>query len=60
MVQPTIKKLEYIVELKRVIRRKFTIGQGDGWVKADGETIYTAKDLKVGLFQAEDATPAGA
>ena len=43
-----------------MIRRKFTLRTGDGWVKADGETIYTAKDLKVGLFQAGDAAPAGA
>ena len=60
MVLPTMKKLEYIVELKRVIRRKFTLGTGDGWLKADGETIYTAKDLRVGLFQAGDAAPAQA
>ena len=38
MVEPTVKKLEYIVELRRVIRRKFTLGTGDGWLKADGET----------------------
>src|SRR5213594_1291677 len=43
MVLPTMKKLEYIVELKRVNRRKFTLGTGDGWLKADGDTIYTAK-----------------
>jgi 3-hydroxyacyl-[acyl-carrier protein] dehydratase/trans-2-decenoyl-[acyl-carrier protein] isomerase len=55
-----MKKLEYIVELKRVIRRKFTLGTGDGWLKADGETIYTAKDLRVGLFQADEAEAAGA
>jgi 3-hydroxyacyl-[acyl-carrier protein] dehydratase/trans-2-decenoyl-[acyl-carrier protein] isomerase len=60
MVLPTMKKLEYIVELRRVIRRKFTLGTGDGWLKADGETIYTAKDLKVGLFQADDAASAEA
>ena len=60
MVLPTMRKVEYIVELRRVIRRKFTLGTGDGWVKADGETIYTAKDLRVGLFQADEAAPAGA
>jgi 3-hydroxyacyl-[acyl-carrier protein] dehydratase/trans-2-decenoyl-[acyl-carrier protein] isomerase len=58
MVLPTMRKLEYIVELKRVIRRKFTLGTGDGWLKADGETIYTAKDLRVGLFQAGETAPA--
>ena len=60
MVLPTMKKLKYIVELKRVIRRKFTLGTGDGWLKADGDTIYTAKDLRVGLFQAGEEAPAGA
>jgi 3-hydroxyacyl-[acyl-carrier protein] dehydratase / trans-2-decenoyl-[acyl-carrier protein] isomerase len=59
MVVPTMRKLEYIVELKRVIRRKFTLGMADGWLKADGEIIYTAKDLKVGLFRAGEAAPAG-
>ena len=59
-VLPTMRKLEYIVELKRVIRRKFTLGTGDGWLKADGDTIYTAKDLRVGLFQAGESAPAGA
>lgn len=58
MVLPTVKKLEYTVELTRVIRRKFTLGTGDGVVKADGETIYSAKDLKVGLFQADETAPA--
>ena len=61
MVVPSVEKLEYIVDLKRIIRRKFTLGVGDGTLKADGETIYTAKDLRVGLFAdgSEDA-PASA
>ncbi len=50
MVLPTVSKVEYLVDLKRVIRRKLTLGIGDGAVKADGEVIYTAKDLRVGLF----------
>lgn len=50
MVEPTVSKVEYVVELKRVIRRKFTLGVGDGVLKADGEPIYSAKDLRVGLF----------
>ena len=53
MVVPSVEKLEYIVDLKRIIRRKFTLGVGDGTLKADGETIYTAKDLRVGLFAAD-------
>ena len=50
MVVPSVKQLEYIVDLKRVIRRKLTLGVGDGYLWADGTLIYTAKDLRVGLF----------
>ena len=61
MVLPSVKKLEYIVDLKRVIQRKLVLGTGDGELRADGEPIYAAKDLRVGLFTAETAaTPAGA
>lgn len=49
MVTPAIRKVEYIVDLKRVIRRKLTIGIGDGVMKADGEAFYQAKDLRVVL-----------
>ncbi len=60
MVEPTVKKVEYVVDLSRVIRRKFTLGVANGLLKADGETIYTARDLRVGLFQEESAEAAGA
>ena len=60
MVTPAIKKLEYIVDLKRVIRRKLTLGIADGLVKADGDTIYIAKDLRVGLFEANSGQSAAA
>jgi 3-hydroxyacyl-[acyl-carrier protein] dehydratase/trans-2-decenoyl-[acyl-carrier protein] isomerase len=53
MVTPAVKKLEYFVDLKRVIRRKLTLGIGDGLLKADGNIIYIAKDLRVGLFDAD-------
>ena len=36
MVVPTVTRLEYIVDLKRVIRRKLVLGIGDGTLKADG------------------------
>jgi 3-hydroxyacyl-[acyl-carrier protein] dehydratase/trans-2-decenoyl-[acyl-carrier protein] isomerase len=51
MVTPSIKKVTYIVDLKRIILRKLNLGVADGMLQADGETIYTATDLKVGLFQ---------
>ncbi len=56
MVTPDVKHIEYGVDLKRVMRSRLVLGIGDGWLKADGETIYKAKDLKVGLFK-DAATP---
>ena len=53
MVEPTVSRVEYVVDLKRVIRRRLTLGIGDGVLKADGEPIYAANDLRVGLFEAE-------
>lgn len=50
MVLPGVRKVEYVVNLKRVILRKLNLGIADGLLKADGETIYTASDLRVGLF----------
>lgn len=50
MVLPTVKHVEYIVDLKRVILRRLKLGIADGTLKADGQIIYQATDLKVGLF----------
>ncbi len=54
MVLPDVKRVEYIVDLKRVILRKLKLAIADGALKADGEVIYTASDLRVGLFESED------
>ena len=59
MVLPSTKLVEYGVDLKRVVRRKLTLGIGDGWLKVDGEKIYSASDLRVGLFKDEPAPAAG-
>ena len=50
-VLPTAKKVTYRIHLKRVINRKLIMGVADGEVEVDGRVIYTATDLKVGLFQ---------
>jgi 3-hydroxyacyl-[acyl-carrier protein] dehydratase/trans-2-decenoyl-[acyl-carrier protein] isomerase len=49
-VLPTAKKVTYTITFKRVIKRKLFMGIADGTVAVDGKVIYTAKDLKVGLF----------
>ena len=50
-VTPAIKKVTYKVDMKRVINRRLVMGVGDGVLEADGNPIYTAADLRVGLSQ---------
>ncbi|QJR82620.1 bifunctional 3-hydroxydecanoyl-ACP dehydratase/trans-2-decenoyl-ACP isomerase [Alteromonas pelagimontana] len=50
-ILPTAKKVTYKLTMKRVVKRKLYMGLADGSVEVDGRQIYTAKDLKVGLFQ---------
>ncbi|HTK13629.1 MAG TPA: 3-hydroxyacyl-[acyl-carrier-protein] dehydratase FabA [Xanthobacteraceae bacterium] len=60
-VLPDVKKVVYGIDLKRVMRSKLVLGVADGWLAADGNVIYKASDLKVGLFQQEAAlAPSGA
>jgi 3-hydroxyacyl-[acyl-carrier protein] dehydratase/trans-2-decenoyl-[acyl-carrier protein] isomerase len=59
MVLPTVKKVEYVVDLKRVILRRLKLAVADGLLRADGQVIYTATDLRVGLFEAGEAPAAG-
>jgi 3-hydroxyacyl-[acyl-carrier protein] dehydratase/trans-2-decenoyl-[acyl-carrier protein] isomerase len=54
-VLPTIRRVIYGVDLKRVFRGKLVLGIADGWLEADGKRIYEAKDLRVGLFRQEAA-----
>jgi 3-hydroxyacyl-[acyl-carrier protein] dehydratase/trans-2-decenoyl-[acyl-carrier protein] isomerase len=49
-VLDTAKKLTYQINMKRVIMRKLVMGIADGVMKVDGQPIYEAKDIRVGLF----------
>ena len=51
MVLPSVKKLEYRINLKRVLTSKLILGIGNGSLFADGQEIYKAEDLRVGLFK---------
>ena len=53
-VLDTIKKVTYQISIKRLILRKLILAVADGVLKADGEPIYEAKDMKVGLFQSDN------
>jgi len=51
MVLPTNKLISYSIDMKRVIMRRLVMAVADGVMKVDGQVIYEAKDLRVGLFQ---------
>ena len=50
-ITPDTKLVRYVIDIKRVIKRRLILSIGDGRVEADGKTIYTASDLRVGLFK---------
>ena len=53
-VTPTCKKVTYHTDTKRAIMRKLVMGIADAQMEVDGRVIYTAKDLRVGLFTSTD------
>ena len=53
-VLPNAQKVTYHINVKRVIERKLVMGIADGTVAVDGREIYTAKDLRVGLFSSTE------
>ncbi len=53
-VLPTAHCVTYHLHIKRLIQRKLVMGIADATVSVDGRDIYTAKDLKVGLFTSTD------
>jgi len=49
-VTPENKKITYRINMKRVILRKLVMGIGHAVMEVDGREIYSANDLRVGLF----------
>lgn len=49
-VTPKTKLVKYVVDMKRVVNSKLVLGVADGKMYADGELVYEAEGLKVGLF----------
>ena len=50
MVTPKTKLVSYEINFTRIIDRRLKLALADGLMFADGQEIYSAKDLKVGLF----------
>lgn len=49
-VLPENRQVRYFLDVKRVVNRKLTMAVADGRLEVDGREIYTATDLRVGLF----------
>lgn len=55
MILPSTGHVQYVVDMKRVILRKLKLAIADGQLIADGKVIYTATELRVGLFEANES-----
>lgn len=53
-VLPTVKKVQYEIDLTRVREGKTVLGIANARVLADGEQIYIAEGIRVGLFSSLD------
>lgn len=53
-ILPTAKLVTFRLDIKRIIERKLKMAIADGSVTVDGREIYTATDLRVGLFDSTD------
>jgi 3-hydroxyacyl-[acyl-carrier protein] dehydratase/trans-2-decenoyl-[acyl-carrier protein] isomerase len=49
-VLPTVSRLTWYIDIKRLISRKMGLGIADGIMKADDQIVYEAQDLRVGVF----------
>ena len=47
-----VKMATYKINIKRILKKEGTcVGLANAVLEADGKTIYTAENLKVGLFK---------
>ena len=51
-VLPSVHKVVYGVDVKRVFKGKLNLAIADGWLEADGRRIYDVANMRVGLFGA--------
>ena len=53
-ILPTNKLVTFEIDIKRVILRRLIMGIADGRVICDGDTVFEANDIRVGLFKSEE------
>jgi len=49
-ILPDAQRVTYALDFKRLVKRTLSMVIADGTVAVDGREIYTAEDLKVGVF----------
>lgn len=54
-VLPTAKLVTYEIDIRRVVRGRLKMVIADGRTLVDGREIYTAEELRVGLFTSTEA-----
>ena len=50
-VQPSANLLTFKIDIQRLIMRKLVMGIANGEVFCDGKSIFSARDIRVGLFK---------
>ena len=53
-ILPDAKLVSYRLDFKRLVQRKLSMIIANGSVSVDGRLMYTAEDLKVGMFLSTD------
>ena len=53
-VLPDASLVTYTIDIKRLILRRLVMGVADATMSVDGKEIYTANDLRVGLFESTE------
>lgn len=59
-VQPQARLVSYQIDIKRVITRRLIMATADASLSVDGQKIYSANGLRVGLFAGPNAMQAPA
>ena len=54
-VLPSASLVTYRIDIKRLLLRRLIMGIADATMEVDGRHIYSATDLKVGLFTSTDS-----
>ena len=52
-ILPENKRVQFRLDMKRVIMRRLVMGIADGKVLCDDEVVFEANDIRVGLFTPE-------